>query len=87
MAQYEPEMFNQLMADMDEERLNQFIEEQELQARINFQAEHLRQEVDGFSPEFEEAKAAAAPVELPPINQAKLNEQNLDFLVGLDEGA
>jgi len=30
MAQYEPEMFNQLMANMDEDRLNQFIEEQEL---------------------------------------------------------
>lgn len=58
MALYEPDMFGQLMEDMDEDRLAQFINEQELQARINYHHEQLRNDLgagDGglFNPQFE----------------------------------
>lgn len=56
-----------MMADMDEDRLQQFISEHEMQMRMDYQADQLKQEVYGFHPEFiEEVK------EQPPKKRKKI---------------
>ena len=55
MAYTEPAIFLQLMQDMDEDRLMQFIQEQELQARMEQQANNLKEVVMNadFDPKFD----------------------------------
>lgn len=45
MAQTDPDMFQQLMSNMTEEKLAEFINEQELQSKMHFEAQNMRREM------------------------------------------